>query len=376
MGGRIGKRASRLSPVDDTDNVAESDGTRRAGGGTTLPHRSATLSDVAREAGVSLATASRSLNGSSRTVREEYRQRVLAAARRLKYSANHSAQAVARGTSQTVALVVSDIADPYFSSIASGVMRAAEEEGLVVTMSITERRIEREAELVRALRGMRPRSMILVGSRRADPRLNDELGSELLAYEQAGGRVTMIAQPTTPFRTVAVRNAEAAAELADQLIALGYGSMAVLAGPENLLTARDRVEGFTARCAERGVEIPDRKIVHGEFTRDGGFVAAAELHRRELADTDLVFAVNDVMAVGAMAYFRTAGLHLGRDLGIAGFDDIETLRDVSPALTTVALPLQKMGQLAVTLALTENPSELITPVDGSVIIRESTPRRN
>jgi LacI family transcriptional regulator len=362
--------------VDDTDNVAESDGTQRSGGTAPVPRKSATLSDVAREAGVSLATASRSLNGSNRTVREEYRQRVLAAARRLNYSANHSAQAVARGSSQTIALVVSDIADPYFSSIASGVMRAAEDEGLVVTMSVTERRVEREAELVRALRGMRPRSMILVGSRRSDPRQTEEVAQELLAYERAGGRVTMVAQPTMPFRAVAVRNAEAAAELADQLIELGYRSMAVLGGPEDLLTARDRVRGFTDRCAERGLTIPDRKVVHGEFTRDGGFVAAAELHRRELADTDVVFAVNDVMAVGAMAYFRTTGLQLGRDIGIAGFDDIETLRDVSPALTTVALPLQKMGQWAVALALNDDPADRISPVDGSVIVRESTPRRS
>ena len=355
--------------MTDTDRPAES------GEQLTPPAHMATLSDVAREAGVSLATASRSLNGSSRTVREEYRQRVLAAARRLNYSANHSAQAVARGTSQTIALIVSDIADPYFSSIASGVMRAAEDQGLVVTMSITERRPEREAELVRAMRGMRPRSLIMVGSRRNDPKASRELEAELAAYERSGGRVTMIAQPTMAFRTVAIGNVEAAAELAGQLVGLGYRSMAVLGGPEQLLTARDRVEGFIGRCAELGVEIQQRRIVHGDFTRDGGFVAAAELHRRDFADVDLVFAVNDVMAVGAMAYFRTAGLVLGRDLAIAGFDDIETLRDVSPALTTVALPLQEIGRTAVELALEAGNDHRVVPIAGSVIIRESTPRR-
>lgn len=340
------------------------------------PARMATLSDVAREAGVSLATASRSLNGSSRTVREEYRQRVLAAARRLNYSANHSAQAVARGTSQTIALIVSDIADPYFSSIASGVMRSAEDHGLVVTMSITERRPEREAELVRALRGIRPRSVILVGSRRSDPKASHQLEAELAAYEGSGGRVTVVAQPTLPFRTVAIRNVEAAADLAEQLVDLGYRSMAVLGGPQPLFTARDRVHGFVGRCRELGVEIPEHRIVHGDFTRDGGFVAAAELHRRDLRNIDLVFAVNDVMAVGAMAYFRTAGLRLGQDLAIAGFDDIETLRDVSPALTTVALPLQQIGRAAVALALEPGAGHRVVPIDGSVIIRESTPRRN
>jgi len=340
------------------------------------PAHMATLSDVAREAGVSLATASRSLNGSSRTVREEYRQRVLAAAQRLNYSANHSAQAVARGTSQTIALIVSDIADPYFSSIASGVMRSAEDHGLIVTMSITERRPEREAELVRAMRGIRPRSLILVGSRRSDPKASRELETELKAYEGTGGRVTMIAQPVLPFRTVDIRNVEAAADLAEQLVGLGYRSMAVLGGPQALFTARDRVRGFVGRCRELGVEIPERRIVHGDFTRDGGFVAAAELHRRDLRDIDLVFAANDVMAVGAMAYFRTAGLRLGQDIAIAGFDDIETLRDVSPALTTVALPLQQIGRAAVALALEPGAEHRVVPIDGSVIIRESTPRRS
>lgn len=361
---------SRVYSVKDTDDAVGS------GLQATPPAHNATLSDVAREAGVSLATASRSLNGSSRTVREEYRQRVLAAARRLNYSANHSAQAVARGTSQTVALIVSDIADPYFSSIASGVMRSAEDLGLVVTMSITQHRPEREAALVRAMRGIRPRSLILVGSRRSDPKAINELQAELTAYEASGGRVTMIAQPIMPFRTVAIRNEEAAADLAEQLVGLGYRSVAVLGGPPSLLTARERVRGFVGRCAQLGVQIPERRIVHGDFTRDGGFVAAAELHRRDLSDTDLVFAANDVMAVGAMAYFRTTGLQLGRDIAIAGFDDIETLRDVSPALTTVALPLQQIGSAAVTLALDENPAHRVVPIDGSVIIRESTPRRS
>ncbi|GMA34813.1 LacI family DNA-binding transcriptional regulator [Demequina litorisediminis] len=129
-----------------------------------------TLHDVAREAGVSLATASRSLNGSTRNVKAANRERVLEAAQRLGYSANASAQAVARGTSTTVALLVGDISDPYFSSIAAGVVGAAEDNHLIVTMAETRRDPEREVELVRTLRGQRPRAIILAASRRAaDP---------------------------------------------------------------------------------------------------------------------------------------------------------------------------------------------------------------
>ena len=127
--------------------------------GTSERTTPATLHDVAREAGVSLATASRSLNGSTRKVNEELRQRVLETAARLDYSPNLSAQAVARGTTTTVALLVADIADPYFSQIAAGVVAAADAEHLIVTMAATEGDADRELELVRTLRGQRPRAL-------------------------------------------------------------------------------------------------------------------------------------------------------------------------------------------------------------------------
>ena len=124
-----------------------------------------TLHDVAAAAGVSLATASRVLNGSARKVAESYRDRVQAAADELGYTANLSAQATARGTSAIIALLVADIADPYFGQLASGVARGADEAGLVVTIAITERDAARETRLVRALRGQRPRALILAASR-------------------------------------------------------------------------------------------------------------------------------------------------------------------------------------------------------------------
>ena len=164
------------------------------GGIQTSRSAPATLHDVAREAGVSLATASRSLNGSTRKVNEEYRKRVLAAAARLDYSPNLSAQAVARGTTTTVALLVADIADPYFSSIAAGVVAEADTARLIVTMAATERDHDRELELVRTLRGQRPRVMILAGSRPTTDPTEGALGEELRAYERSGGMVVLISR--------------------------------------------------------------------------------------------------------------------------------------------------------------------------------------
>src|SRR5690606_13244140 len=144
----------------------------------------------------SLATASRVLNGSARRVADSYRERVEAAARKLGYTANLSAQATARGTSAIIALLVADIADPYFGQIAAGVARGADEAGLVVTIAITERDARREAALVRALRGQRPRGLVLAASRTADPEPADgseppnqpELADELDAIASFGGR--------------------------------------------------------------------------------------------------------------------------------------------------------------------------------------------
>lgn len=111
------------------------------------------------------------------------------------------------------------------------------------------------------------------------------------------------------------------------------------------------------------------------FTRDGGYAGMRELLSRDSA-VELVFAVNDVMAVGAMAAARDAGREVGTDLAIAGFDDIVTLRDVNPGLTTVRLPLDGLGAQAIELALAGPGAEPTTiEVDGDVVVRESTPPR-
>jgi LacI family transcriptional regulator len=334
----------------------------------------ATLEEVARAAGVSLATASRALNGSTRKVNAEFRERVLAAARDLNYSPNLAAQAVAKGGTSVVALLVADISDPYFSTIASGVMQAAEERGLMVTIGSTERRPAREAALVRVLRGQRPRSVILVGSRWREAGPEGELGDELTAFERAGGRVTMVSQPHLPFRTIDIRNEEGAAALAEKLIKHGYRSAAILTGPAGLITAQERTRGFAEVFAAHGHPIDDRWRVPGDFTRDGGFLGAAELRRRGLAEIELIFAVNDLMAVGAMAYLRSAGVQLPQDVAVAGFDDISSLRDVIPALTTVSLPLELIGRRAVELALDDDlDGETRVPIHGVPVLRESTP---
>jgi LacI family transcriptional regulator len=119
-------------------------------------------------------------------------------------------------------------------------------------------------------------------------------------------------------------------------------------------------------------------VVEGAFTRDGGYEAMSAVLAAGNDRPDCVFAVNDVMAVGALARLRAEGISVPTDIAVAGFDDIPTLRDVYPPLTTVRLPLRRMGEMAASLVLSETrlARPRIVPVSGEVILRESTrPRR-
>ncbi|SEC62234.1 transcriptional regulator, LacI family [Amycolatopsis tolypomycina] len=335
---------------------------------------SPTLRDVATEAGVSAATASRALNGSTRNVSAEKVALVLQAATKLGYAPNLSAQAIARGSTETVALIVHDIADPYFSSIAAGAIDGAEAAGLTVTMAVTGRSPERELEIVSTLRGHRPHAIILAGSRVGDDQT--ALADELRTYEAAGGRVAVVSQPGLPYGTVTVDNRRGAEDLAAALLAQGYRRFAVLRGPGRHRTSHDRAEGFRAGLARAKIDLAPGMVVETDFTEDGGHAAMTDLLGRGLAGVELVFAVNDVMAVGAVRALRDAGLVPGTDLAVAGFDDISAATDVAPALTTVGVPTHAMGRRAIDLALTGTDKGEVVWLPTNVILRDSTPPRD
>ena len=335
----------------------------------------ATLHDVALQAGVSLATASRALNG-TRKVKEPYRIRVQAAAEQLGYVPNLFAQVVATGSTTTVALLVSDIADPYFSSVASGVIAAAEEAGLIVTIAVTGRDPQNELKVVRTLRKQRPRLMILAGSRNSASECENELRSELSAFRRTGGQVTFLSQEEASFSNVSIDNRAGGKLLAQALYGLGYRRFAVIAGGRGIRTSQDRLEGFLDGLASNGHTSDRTRIIHTSFNRDGGYHAANELAMCGLGTVELIFAVSDVMAIGAMSAIRDLGVVPGRGIAIAGYDDIPVSRDVTPTLTTVRIPLEEVGRRAVQGALDfavrpgeTRTSEVISPV----MLRESTP---
>ena len=337
-----------------------------------------TLDDVAALAGVSQPTASRVLNGSARTPSPAVVEAVRRAADELGYVSNAQAQALARSYSGLVGLVVHDLADPYFSSIASGAQREAAQWGRQMLVATTLRSPAQELSAVMSFIGYRTDAIVLAGSRSRGSRRTREhtqLTGSLSRYLDNGGRLAVIGQRFAGAHSVEPENVQGAAALATALMDQGTREFVVLAGPRELITAADRCAGFVAQLKRRDV-VP-RAVVHGEFTRDGAYTAA-----RTLVDQlglmsrwgGCVFAVNDVMALGAAAAFRDAGLRIPDDVGIAGFDDIPTLRDHAPAMTTVGLPLAEMGSRAVAMALSGEHGDAPTRhrVAGEVRLRAST----
>ena len=330
-----------------------------------------TLTDIASHAGVSLATASRVLNGSARTPAESIARRVREAAHELGYVANAQAQALARSATGLVGLVVHDIADPYFSSITRGAQRAAEGQRSQVLLAGAERNERAELKAVAAFAAYRTDAIILAGSRRSQHDV--ELATELGRYTANGGRVVTLGPSSIPkARHLDIRHRAGAADLVKALVGRGLTEFAILGGPAELNTARQRVEGYRDALDEAGLK--PLSVWYGEFNREGGFATAVQcweqLDSRRRQGRVCLLVVNDVMALGAIAGLRSLSLSVPADVQVAGFDDIPPLRDFTPALTTVRLPLEEIGAKAVELALAPTAEDPVH-IDGEAVLRDS-----
>jgi LacI family transcriptional regulator len=332
----------------------------------------ATLAEVAKTAGVSLATASRVLSGSGYRVRVELRQRVLAAARSLNYVPNAHAQALVRARTHVVGVVTHDVSDPYFAEIVRGAQRVATAAGCLTIICNTYRDPDREVEYVRLLHAQRVEAIILAGSGRDDRRYGQKMSAAVEAYLATGGRLVVISRHHLPGDAVLPDNFGGARALAHHLADLGHRRLAVISGPPQLTTTRDRLEGFRQGLRERGLDLPSEAVLPGDFSRNSGEAAGEELLRRALPVT-AVFALNDQMAVGALSAFRRAGLRVPQDVSLAGFDDMAIARDVTPTLTTVRVPMEEMGVRAMEMALQAPGDELrVLFLPAVVMVREST----
>lgn len=333
--------------------------------------RAPRLADVAAAAGVSIATASRSLSGAS-GVSQQVAARVREVAARMGYVANPHARSLAAGTSRSVGLVVHEIGDPYFAEIASGVLQVGASEGLTVQICHTGRDPDREREQIRMLVANRVGVIIVAGSGFVDPATEAAAKADLQAYQAAGGRVAVIGRHHFGVDAVLPDNRNGGRAVAEHLIGLGHRRIAVIAGTRAMTTIADRLAGIEEAFAAAGLDFAAVPVYEAAFTRAGGKVAIEQVLAEQPGVT-AVLALNDDMAIGALSVLRSRGIAVPDQMSVSGFDDVSVAQDLAPSLTTVRLPMVDMGRQALEMALREPAARPRRRVAGhELVVRDST----
>lgn len=296
----------------------------------------ATIRDVAREAAVSVASASRALNGHS-NVTPATRDRVVAAATKLDYVPHLGARSLTMARTNTIGVVLPDLFGEYFSEIIRGIDRAAHAQGLQLLLSNMHGDASETSAAIRAMRGRV--DGLLVMSPGIDAAF---LGSHLpsgLPTVVLNGRIDGDAHTS-----IAIDNAGGARAMVAHLAACGYARVAMISGPDGNTDADERRAGFRAAAAEL-LGDRDPVVLPGDFSEAAGQAAGAAIlgDRRGI---DAVFAANDMMAVGCMAALTAAGIDVPDRIAVAGFDDVPIARYVQPALTTMRVHIAEMGTQA------------------------------
>lgn len=326
------------------------------------------LSDVAAAAGVSLATASRALNGQA-GVGMALAEKVREVAANLGYVANVHARTLAGGTTSVIGLIVHEIDDPYFTEIAGGVIRSALAENLMVQVSHSGRDPQQELSRINNLVVQNAAAIVIAGSGYVDAAQESRAKEVLRAYQQRGGRVAVIGRHHLGVDAVLPDNVAAGAAAAQHLAALGHREILVAAGPKEFTTIADRLFGIRSVFQPLGIQ---PTIWHDAFSLEGGVRIASRIDELDSRPT-AVLALSDVVAIGVLQELRRRRIRVPDDLSVMGIDDIAVAQSLAPALTTVALPLAEMGQTA--LSMVRKPSAAKPRrrlVPARLVIREST----
>ncbi len=333
----------------------------------------ASITDVAKLAGVSAATVSRVVSAAPYAVSPATRARVLDAARELDYVPNALARGLLKSTIPVVGVIVHDITDPYFSEVVRGVEDAAAPAGFLVITCSSDRDAERENSYVRLLRSMRAATIVFAGSGLDDPARNEEMAKHLAAMREYGAAVVHLSPHAFGEPEVSVDNAGGIASMVAALVALGHRHIAFLAGPRSAYVARQRLEGYRRGLSQAGIPFDEHLVVRTSFDREGGALGIDTLLAGSAPFT-AVCAASDLLALGALQRLAELGLAVPDDVSVAGFDDIQLAAMIAPSLSTVRLPLQEIGRRGFEYAeqwlAGGRPEPQVLPTE--VILRAST----
>ncbi|MFF1823059.1 LacI family DNA-binding transcriptional regulator [Kribbella sp. NPDC058245] len=323
----------------------------------------ATIRDVARLAGVSPSTVSRALS-MPEMVNEVTRARVATAVDQLRYQPNRAARGLITGRTGNVGLVVPDLANPFFASVVKGVQARARRDDVAVFVADTDEEPAVEAGLFRAL------SKQVDGLILCSPRS----GPDDLSAIAADTNVVLINRRVRGIAGITFDDEDAMRQAMAHLAALGHRRIAWVGGPEASWSNQHRELGLRTAAEARGVEL----IAVGNFapTYEGGVAAADQV---VATAATAVVTYNDLIAIGLLARLHARGISVPDDLSVLGVDDIEMSRMAIPALSTIRLPKQRAGQIAVEVLLGLISMPVSVPpilrqnaLTGELIVRNST----
>lgn len=303
----------------------------------------ATIKDVARLAGVSVATVSRVINHSPKAS-DSSREAVLSAMQHLQYHPNANARALAQQSTETLGLIVADVSDPFFGAMVKAVEQVAYATGNFLLIGNGYHNIEKERQAIEQL--IRHRCAALVVHAKMLP--DDELQSLM---KQIPGMVLINRTlPGFEQRCVALDDRYGAWLATRHLIQSGHQRIAILCSNHGISDATDRLQGYLDALKEHNIPVDDKLIAYGEPDEIGGEQAMADLLGLGRSFT-AVTCYNDSMAAGALSVLSDNSIDVPNDISLVGFDDVLISRYLRPRLTTVRYPVVAMANQAAQLAL-------------------------
>lgn len=328
--------------------------------------RKITIADIAAEAGVSVPTVSRVINGRSdvsATTRERIEQL-------LNSHGYQRRTASGRNSSGLIDLVFNDLDSPWAVEIIRGVEDVAHAAGIGTVVSAIHRKTSSAKQWLDNLRSRSTEGVIFVTSTLEPPQQAElrRLNIPIVVVDPAG-------VPTQDAPTIGAANWAGGMRATEHLIGLGHKRIGFIAGPPQLLCSRARLDGYRTAMEAAGLPIDEKLVQPGNFYHEAGF--AGGTHLLELAKPPTaIFAASDQMALGVYEAIRRKGLRVADDVSVVGFDDLPEVRWCSPPLTTVRQPLSEMGMLAARTVLRLAQRERIesprVELATELIIRDST----
>jgi len=312
--------------------------------GNRLQGRPPTIRDIAREAGVSVATISRVLNRQPH-VAPETRAAVLRVVRERGFSQNPSARALSGAPTGLIGVTLPFIRASYFAPIAAALAEALHERDMRPILCPTLHQHDREVGLLeRLMQGTTDGAVLILPTES-----NDEL-RELSDW----GYPFVVLDPRVPLDpqipTVSSANTAGAIDAMEHLLGLGHRRIAAITGPSGWCATEERLIGYRGALARAGIPLDPDLEVESNFEIGGGYTSGERLLDSPSPPT-AIFAFNDNLAIGALQAARARGISVPAELSLVGFDDSEHAPLVTPPLTSVRQPLTEMGRMAVTLLL-------------------------